>query len=189
MKKLICILLAAAMLLSFTACSKNETNQPEYDSTIQESDSALKDESAPLTDTESEDESSKQTSSDTEEITEPVKAELKYNTGYYSFEDLKDGFIDVRSLIFYEDGTVDYDWATYDYNTVGDYKRDYNGKTIYMVAGPSGDTYSYTVSDDKVTVVDWNGQSTVFALTSDGALRIEQTASEGFTVGKEYVMQ
>ena len=201
MKKLICILLAAAMLLSFTACSKNETNQPEDDSTIQESDSALKDESAPLTDTSfenestlqsdtaSEDESPEQASSDTEEITEPIKAELKYNTGYYSFEDLKDGFIDVRSLIFYEDGTVDYDWATYDYNTVGDYKLDYNGKTIYMVAGPSGDSYSYTVSDDKVTVVDWNGQSTVFALTSDGALRIEQTASEGFTVGTEYVMQ
>ena len=60
---------------------------------------------------------------------------------------------------------------------------------IYMVAGPSCDSYSYTVSDDKVTVVDWNGQSTVFALTSDGALRIEQTTSEGFTVGTEYVIQ
>lgn len=84
---------------------------------------------------------------------------------------------------------MDYDWATYDYTTVGEYKLEYNGKPIYMVAGPSGDAFSYTVSNDKITVVDWNGKNTVFVLTSDGALRIDQTASDSFTEGKEYVMQ
>lgn len=58
-----------------------------------------------------------------------------------------------------------------------------------MVAGPTGDTYNYTVSDDRITVVDWYGRNTVFKLTSYGKLKIEQTASEGFTAGKEYVMQ
>jgi hypothetical protein len=188
MKKWICMLLSIAMLLSFAACGENETDQPKDDATMQQSGSASNEEVTQQPDSTLKDESTQQPDSDAEEEKEPAKAELKYNTGYYSFEDLNDGFIDVRSLIFHDDGTVDYDWATYDYTTVGDYKLEYNGKPIYMVAGPSGDTFSYTVSDDKITVVDWNGQSTVFVITSDGMLRIEQTASESFTVGKEYVM-
>ena len=189
MKKWIGILLSVAMLLSVAACGKNETGQPKDDSALQPSGSASNEETAQPSDSASKDEDARQPDSDSEEEKEPAKAVLKYNTGYYAFEDLNDGFIDVRSLVFYDDGTVDYDWATYDYTTVGDYKLEYNGKPIYMVAGPSGDTYSYTVSDDKITVVDWNGQSTVLAPTSDGKLRIEQTANEGFTAGKEYGMQ
>lgn len=176
MKKWIYMLLAATILFSSAACGQKEAEQPD-DSTGQQSGS------------ESRDESTQQSVADSEEEKEPAEAELKYNTGYYSFEDLGDGFIDVRSLVFYDDGTVDYDWATYDYTTVGDYKLEYNDETIYIVAGPSGDTYSYTVADGRITVIDWNGQDTVFVLTADGTLRIEQTASEAFTEGKEYEMQ
>ena len=189
MKKWICMLLSVAMLLSFAACGKNETDYPKEDATIQQSDSSSNEEVTRQSDSTLEDEGTQQPDPGSEVETEPAKAELKYNTGYYSFEDLNDGFIDVRSLVFYADGTVDYDWATYDYTTVGDYTLEYGGKPIYMVAGPSGDTFSYTVSNDKITIVDWNGQSTVLVLTSDGTLRIEQTASEGFTEGKEYVMK
>lgn len=176
MKKWIGMLLCVAMLFSFAACGTKETAQPGDDSSLQQSDAA------------SSEEVSQPSGSDAKEA-EPAKAELKYNTGYYSFEDLNDGFIEVRSLVFYDDGTVDYDWATYDYTTVGDYKLEYGGKPIYMVAGPSGDTFSYTVSNDKITAADWNGQNTVFVLASDGTLKIEKTTSESFTQGKEFAMQ
>ena len=187
MKKWICMLFSVAMLLSLAACGENETDQPKDDATIQQSDSASKNEGTQQSDPTSKDEQTQQSDPASEGEKEPAKAELKYETGYYAFEDLNEGFIDVRSLLFHDDGTVDYDWATYDYTTVGEYKLEYNGKPIYMVAGPSGDTFSYTVSDDKITVVDWSSQSTVFALTADGTLKIEQTASESFTEGKEYV--
>lgn len=169
------MLLVAVLLFSLAACGKTETDQPSGDTTVSQSDFTTED--------------TRPSESGTEEETESVKAELQYNIGYYAFEDIGDGFIDGRSLIFYDDGTVDYDWATYDAVTVGDYQLEYNGKTIYMVAGPSGDTYSYSVSDDQITITDWSGASTVLVLTSDGTLRIEQTTSEVFTEGAEYAMQ
>lgn len=189
MKKWIGMLLAVAMLFSFAACGAKETAQPSDDSAVQQSDAASSEEASQPSDSSLTEESTQPSGSDAKEETEPAKAELKYNTGYYSFEDLNDGFIDVRSLVFYDDGTVDYDWATYDYTTVGDYKLEYGGKPIYMVAGPSGDTFNYTVSNDKITVADWNGQNTVFVLASDGKLKIEKTSSESFTQGKEFAMQ
>lgn len=189
MKKLIAFMLIVMLVLSIIGCSSDGEKPNNDTQTNQQTDSVSKDKETQQPDSVSKNEGTQPSSSNSESEKPSAKAELKYNTGYYSFEDLNDGFIDGRSLVFYDDGTVDYDWATYDYITVGDYKLEYKGKTIYMVAGPTGDTYNYTVSDDKITVVDWNGRNTVFKLTSDGKLKIEQTASEGFTVGKEYVMQ
>lgn len=44
MKKWICMLLSAAMLLSFAACGEDKTDQPEDDASIQQSGSASNEE-------------------------------------------------------------------------------------------------------------------------------------------------
>lgn len=151
MKKMICMVIFTAMLLSITACGTNEADKPKKDS--------------------------------------DSPAELKYDIGYYNFEEMDDGQVDVNSLVFKADGTVDFDWATYDYTTVGDYELKYNGKSIYIIAGPTGDTLDYTMSDNKITIVDWNKKRTVLALMSDGTLKVEQTEIKRLIEQEEYKMQ